>query len=160
MATKTAPKSGTKQLDEALDEGEGGAAKGGRKKVLVAVVALLAVAAGAWFFLLRGSGAEAAEAEPEPEAGEVLALDPVSINLADGHYLRVGLALQLTADAAHEPEGSQALDLAISTFTGKSVEELSEGAKRDEVKAHLEEQIEEAYHHEVMGIYFTEFVTQ
>ncbi|WP_299036263.1 flagellar basal body-associated protein FliL [uncultured Pseudokineococcus sp.] len=124
-----------------------------------AVVLLVAVAAGLWFFVLGGSSAEAAE-EPAPEKGEVVALEPVSINLANGSYLRLGLALQQTADATHAAEGSEALDLAIKTFSGRTTEELNDLAVRDELKQELLVEVEEAYHQEVMDLYFTEFVTQ
>lgn len=124
-----------------------------------AVVLLVAVAAALWFFVLSPSDAAAAE-EEEVEKGEVVALEPVSINLANGSYLRLGLALQQTADAAHAAEGSEALDLAIKTFSGRTTEELDDLAVRDELKHDLLVEVEEAYHHEVMDIYFTEFVTQ
>jgi len=127
--------------------------------IIGAVVLLVAVAAGAWFFVLSPSDAEAAE-EPEPEKGDVVALEPVSINLAEGSYLRLGLALQQTADAEHEADGSEALDLAIKTFSGRTTEELDDLAVRDELKHELLLEVEEAYHDEVMDIYFTEFVTQ
>lgn len=123
-----------------------------------AVVLLVAVAAGAWFFVLSPSDAEAAP--KEVEKGEVVALEPVSINLANGSYLRLGIALQQTADATHAAEGSEALDLAIKTFSGRTTEELNDLAVRDELKQELLVEVEEAYHHEVMDLYFTEFVTQ
>ena len=47
----------------------------------------------------------------------MVALEPIQINLAGGHYLRVGVALQLT-EAAHEADGSKALDATIAIFSG------------------------------------------
>lgn len=129
--------------------------------LLGGVVAVVAVGAGAWFFVLSPGDAEAAaEPEPEPEKGEVVALEPVSINLANGSYLRLGIALQQTAEAAEAVDGSEALDLAIATFSGRTTEELGKPEVRDELKAELLHQVEEAYPDEVMEIYFTEFVTQ
>src|SRR3954464_686377 len=90
MAEKTKPES---------EETEG---KGGGKKKLLAIVAVLlvAVGAGAYFFLCSGSGdAKAAE----PEKGAVLALDPIAVNLAGGGYLKIGIALPLTATPARRP---------------------------------------------------------
>jgi flagellar FliL protein len=161
MATATAVRPGGATSTAAGGgEGEEAPAPGGRKKLLLVVVVVIAlVAAGAWWFLLRPSGGEAA-AEPEPVPGDVVALEAISINLADGHYLRVGIALQATADAAHAPEGSQALNLLIDTFTGRSVEELAVTETRAALQEELVHQVEEAYHHEVMDVYFTEFVTQ
>ena len=59
-----------------------------------------------------------------------------------------------------EPDGSHALDLAISQFSGKSIAELADHKAREKAKEKLLHSVEEAYHHEVMDIYFTEFVMQ
>jgi flagellar FliL protein len=133
------------------------APKRSRKKVVLALLVLVALAAGAWFFLLRPGG-EAADAKPA--AGEVVALDPMSINLAGGHYLRVGIALQVVEKPKTEPEGSKALDLTISTLSGRQVADLADTTKRDAIKAELAGKIAKAYDGDVMDIYFTEFVTQ
>ena len=133
--------------------------KGGRKKLLViALVAVLALAGAAYFFLFAGS----AEAEA-PVEGTVLALEPVAVNLAGGGYLKVGIALQFTeasAGGGHGggPDGSKALDLVIAQFSGAQPTDVA--ASREALKADLEKKIIEAYHHDVMGIYFTEYVTQ
>lgn len=154
-ATRAAP-AGAGQSAAAEDA----PAKKSKKKLLIVVVLVVAIAAGAaWFFLLRPSGGEA-EAEPEPVPGEVVALEPISINLADGHYLRAGIALQAVEGATHPPEGSQALNLMIDTFTGKTVAELADTATRQALQEELTAHVEEAYHHDVMDVYFTEFVTQ
>ena len=158
MSTATAVRGGP-ATSAGAGADEPAAAKKSKKKLflLVGVVAVLAGAA-AWFFLLRPSGGEAKE--PEPVPGEVVALEPISINLADGHYLRVGIALQGVEGAAHAPEGSKALNLLIDTFTGRPVAELSDTATRQALQDELAHHVEEAYHHEVMDVYFTEFVTQ
>jgi flagellar FliL protein len=127
-------------------------AKGGKKKILVILVLLLALGGGGyWMF------------RPKPPApavpGEVLVLDTIQINLAGAHYLRLGLALQLT-DKAHEADGSKALDAAIDTFSGADLAEVSDPKKRRAMKKEFEHELEELYHHDVMGVYFTEFVTQ
>jgi flagellar FliL protein len=134
---------------------------GGRRKriVLVAVVLVVLLAAGGWFFLLRDGGS-GAEAEPAPTPGEVLALDSISVNLAGGHYLKLGLALQMVEGAAHAPDGSRALDIAIDLFSGRDMVDLASTEQRQEVKAELVKRIAEAYHDEVMDVYFTEFVMQ
>ena len=138
--------------EEAEVEEESGS---GKRKLLVLLV-LVALAAGAvWWFMLRP-----ASAEPAPEPGEVVALDPIQVNLADDHYLRIGIALQATADVKHEVEGSKALDATIELFTGQQQEDLARKPYRDKLKKQLEHALDEAYHGEVMGVYFTDFVTQ
>ena len=138
---------------------------GGKKKlILILVVVLLAAAGAAYFFLFAGSGeAEAAAEEPVP--GEVLALDPIAVNLAGGGYLKIGVTLQFTEDAGgHEggPDGSKATDLIISTFSQAKPADVN-GA-REALKESLEKKIVEAYTEDgtamVMGIYYTEYVTQ
>jgi len=158
MSTATATRGGP--ATAAATGADAAAAPKSKKKKLFVLVGLVLVLAGAaaWFFLLRPSGEEAAE--PEPVPGEVIALEPISINLADGHYLRVGIALQAIEGAAHPPEGSQALNLLIDTFTGRSLAELSDTATRQKLQEELVHHVEEAYHHDVMDVYFTEFVTQ
>ncbi len=161
MSTKTKDKA-AKGKDEAADGEE---TKGGKKK-LVVILAVLLVAAGAaaYFFLFAGGEAEAAE----PVAGEVVALEPVTVNLAGGGYLKVGISLQTTEDAAAGGhggggvDGSKALDILISTYSQAQPADVT-GA-REALKEALEQEIVEAYtEHEVemvMGIYFTEYVTQ
>ena len=124
-------------------------------KTTLALLVVLALMAGAgWFFLLRG-----AEGPAEPTPGEMLALDSTQINLAGGHYLKVGIALQLTEDA-HDLDGSMALDAAIELFSGREVDDLSRTEVRQNLKRKLTEELEHRYHGDVMEVYFTEFVTQ
>jgi flagellar protein FliL len=129
---------------------------GGKKKLLIGVLVLALGAGAGWWFLLR----PAAAGEQAPEPGEVLVIEAIQINLADGHYLRLGLALQKTTDASEHVEGSKALDAAIELFTGQQMERLAEGKHRNKLKNELEHELEELYHGEVMGVYFTDFVTQ
>jgi flagellar protein FliL len=128
--------------------------------VVVAAVVVIAVAAAAWFLLLA-PGEEPATHE-EVELGEVMTVDPVSLNLANGHYLRLGLALQLTADAgAHgEPTSAPALDAAIALFSGRDIAEVTDPAVREQLTAELARQLAETYHGDVVDVYLTEYVTQ
>lgn len=133
--------------------------KSRKKLIIVLAVVLLAVGgAGYWFFLKPSGG------DGKPEPGAVVPLDHVQINLAEGHYLRLGLSLQLTTEAsgehAGEIDGSQALDAAIDVFSGRSVAEVAKDGQRDKLKEELAKLCEERYHGEVMDVYFTEFVTE
>lgn len=130
-------------------------AKAKSKKKLIIIVALVLVVAGAaYWFMLKP---KAPPGPPEP--GEVVTLEPVQVNLAAGHYLRVGIALQLTT-SAHEADGSKALDATIELFSGREMSELATAKERTALKKELEQELEEAYHGDVMGVYFTQFVTQ
>ena len=94
-----------------------------------------------------------------PQPGAVAPLDSIQVNLADGHYLRLGIALQLTTKAK-EVDGSKALDAAIELFSGKSIEELTDLKEREKLKKELVKELEHLYEDEVMGVYFTQFVMQ
>ena len=97
----------------------------------------------------------------KPEAGAVVKLDAININLAGGHYLKLGLALQATKAAGEEaPEGSQVLDSAIALFTNRTMADLSTEASRDKAKAELAADAAKQYPDKVMDVYFTEFVMQ
>jgi len=165
MERTMAGKKGASGADKGAGGGDEAAAekKGGGKKMLLVgllggVLLLGGGAGGVWYFT------KPAAAEPPPVAGAVIALDPISLNLADQHYLKLGLALQATATAHDAPDGSKALDLAIAEFSGLPMAELADETKREHYKDELQEKIVKAYeeeHHEtVMGIYFTQFVMQ
>jgi flagellar FliL protein len=135
-------------------------AKGGKKKLIIIVlVVLLAAGAGAYFFLFSGPS------KPKPpEPGLLMPVDPIAVNLAGGGYLKIGLKLQLTADVAEadEPDTAKATDLIISTFSGARPADVT-GA-RDALKAALQKKIIDAYKKDgkdvVMGLYYTDYVTQ
>ena len=151
-------------------EGDEEEKKGGKKKlILVLVVVLLAAAAAAYFFVFASSGE--AEAAPEPvSSGTFLPLEPVAVNLAGGGYLKIGVSLELTEAAGgggsnHDGggvDGTRATDLVISTFSQAKPADVT-GA-REALKEALEQKIIEAYTEEgvpmVMGLYYTEYVTQ
>jgi flagellar FliL protein len=150
--------------DETPEDGE--ATGGGKKKLLVVgLVAVLALAGAAYFFLFAGSGEAEAAA---PEHGGYTALEPIAVNLAGGGYLKVGITLEYTVAAASGGhggggvDGSKALDLVISTYSQAQPADVV-GA-RDALKEALEQKIVEAYTEDgvpmVMGIYLTEYVTQ
>ncbi|GAA2726542.1 flagellar basal body-associated FliL family protein [Cellulomonas aerilata] len=140
------------------------AKKKSKKLVLIiGVVVLLAAAAAAWFLFLKPAPADAAEHEPEPVVlGAVMPVDSVSLNLANGRYLRLGIALQLSAEAgAHgELDTARALDQAIALFSGRDIAEVSDPAVRDQLVSDLAHQLSETYHGEVVDVYLTEYVTQ
>ncbi|MCA0330420.1 MAG: flagellar basal body-associated FliL family protein [Actinobacteria bacterium] len=138
------------------------APKKGKSKLLVMVALALVVAAAAYFFLLKPKDAATAEAAaPVVEKGEVLVLDPIYVNLAQGHFLKLGMALQATKDGdVKHMDGSEALDSAIEIFSGQDMEKLGDAEVRAEYKKQLVEKVVESYEKHVMDVYFTEFVMQ
>jgi flagellar protein FliL len=140
--------------------------KGGKKKLfLILGVVLVAAAGAAYFFLFSGSGEAEAAA---PEHGGYVPLESIAVNLAGGGYLKVGITLDITTAAAGgghggaSVDGAKAYDQIISTFSQAAPADVI-GA-RDALKEALEQKIIEAYTEDgvpmVMGIYYTEYVTQ
>jgi flagellar FliL protein len=149
---------------DAPAEGEEAPAGGGKKKLLVVLALLLVVAgAAAYFFLFTGEAAA-----EEPEHGGYTALEPITVNLAGGGYLKIGITLEYTAAAASGGhggggvDGSKAADIVISTYSQAQPADVT-GA-REALKESLEQQIIEAYtEHDVpmvMDVYLTQYVTQ
>jgi flagellar protein FliL len=136
-----------------------GAPKKGKKKLMIIVLAAVLLlgggGAGGYFALASGN-----KEEPPPEPGVVVPLEAITINLSDGHFLKVSIALQATAEVHEEPDGSKALDILISQFSNRSVAELSSNEAREEAKEILKDKITERYEGEIMDVYFTEFVMQ
>lgn len=133
-------------------DAEGGG--GGKKKLIMIVVLLAVLGGGGYWFFLKPSGPA-----PKPVEGEVVALDATQVNLEGGHYLRIGIALQLTSTAT-EADGSKALDATIEIFSGQSVTDLNDPKERQHLQEELAKELDELYEGEVMDVYFTEFVTQ
>ncbi|MEX2290981.1 MAG: flagellar basal body-associated FliL family protein [Mycobacteriales bacterium] len=159
MATTT-KKAAAKPAEEGAQQASGG----GRKKLLLIAVPLVALAAG-WYFLLGPGAGDAGGEEAvakKPEAGEVLSLEPITMNLADGRLLKVGLALQVVAkpSSGHGVTGAVALDEAIAFLGGRTYAELASPTARQAAKDELSKRVAERYHHDVMEVYFTEFVMQ
>jgi flagellar FliL protein len=147
------------------DEKSAEAPKKSKKMLMIIVIALVVLGGGgAGAFVMLGG--DKAEAKPEPKKGIVTAIESdLTINLADGHYLKLGFALQETEDAGTEAvDTSEAINLAIDQYTGKSVAELSTEKGRETAKAELLEKIKKAYEEDgtamIMDIYYTAFVTQ
>lgn len=151
MATKTEAEPTTGETTDA-------AAGGGRKKKIILAAPVVVLLAGLAFFFLKPSGAPAQK--PAPVAGAIVQLEPQSVNLAGGHFLKLGFALQATKAAGEEVDGAKALDLAIDIFSGRSIEELATREGREKAKKLLTKEIVQAYEGEVYQIYLTTFVMQ
>ncbi|GAA3288845.1 flagellar basal body-associated FliL family protein [Dactylosporangium vinaceum] len=139
-------------------------AKGGKKKlIMIAAIALVVLVGGGvgGYLMLKP---KKAEAEPAPTPGVVSVLDAITINLADGHYLKLKMTLQATTEAAEAPDGSEALDIAIDEYSGRKMDQLMSNAERERTKKELIAKVVKAYtkdgKKEIMDIYFTTFVIQ
>ncbi len=131
------------------------ASGGGRKKLVIIVVAVLLLGAVAYWFFLKPAGPP-----PAPVAGATMTMAaPIQVNLAAGHYLKVGIAVEMT-DQAHEADPSKAVDALITTFSDLPLSEVTTAEQRDQLKEDLLTTLKKRYHGEVMEVFFTDFVTQ
>jgi flagellar FliL protein len=145
------------KLKPADAEGEAAAApKKKGKLVMIIIIVLVLVLGGVGYLKFVKKKGPA----PAPKAGAVVALDAITINLTGGHFLKLGLALQVTAKVKEAPDGSKALDLAVNELSNRSIAELSSNKTRNTIKEELKEKVVKAYDDEVMDIYFTQFVMQ
>lgn len=147
------------------DDAAGGAVGGGGEHQGAAVrpIDVQLVSTGAEVRIAAGGGGGGKA--PDNGIGPVLELDPVTLNLADGHYLKVGLALQLPSGvdpgtAGEQGFGAMALDMAISKLSAKTMDELRPTSARKELKYELGDAVCNGYDGNVLTIYFTEFVMQ
>jgi len=156
MSTAT----GTKAAEEAEPKKKS-------KKMLIIIIAAVVLlgggGAGGYLMLAGGSsGTPTPAASPSLKPGKVTALDPITVNLAGGHYLKIGVALQGIDGVAEAgaPDASRIADLTISEFTDRDLAQLSSEQGRVKIKAELLKKIQDAYPEAVMDLYFTEFVMQ
>ena len=125
------------------------------KKGILLIVAVLVVGGGAYKFLMP-------KKVGPPTGGDVVALDPNTVNLAGGHYLQIAVGIQLVKGRASATsfETSHAAELVIDEFSNRTVAALSTNAARDKLHTQLETELKKAYPGEVYDLFFTKFVTQ
>jgi flagellar FliL protein len=148
--------------------------KKSRKKLIIGVAVLL-VLLGVGGFVGKGmlAGPVEPEVDPKTVAGKVVTLEPITLNLADGRYLKLTLALQLNeaaSPAAHsvdeaagavpEVDGAKALDAAINVLGQRTYHELLAPGGKARAQKSLSSRVRKLYPDDVMGVYFTEFLMQ
>lgn len=121
-------------------------------------------------FLMKPSapaaeGEAAKEKEEEVVPGEMATIEPITLNLADGHYLRLGVGIELVegVPAKEFLEGGDAdrfKDLMISEVGDMTVDQVGTTEGRTALKATLRHGAEKLYEDEFVEIYLTEAVVQ
>ena len=100
---------------------------------------------------------------PTP-AGPVDTLDPITINLAASHYLKVAVALQVPTGVdpstvkTTENWEAVALKVVIDSLSGQTIDSLA--AKRQQVENLIGDSVCRKTDGKVLTIYFTDFVMQ
>ena len=164
----------TKVMPDAAVDDAGTEPKKSRKKLFI-IVAVLLVVLGVGGFVAKGMLAGPAAPVPDPKtvAGQVNTLLPMTLNLADGHYLKLTLALQLSeaatpaagsvdaaAGAVPGLDGAKALDAAIIVLGQRTYPQLLAPGGRASAQKALSARVKKLYPGEVLGVYFTEFLMQ
>ncbi|MDZ7678939.1 MAG: flagellar basal body-associated FliL family protein [Acidimicrobiales bacterium] len=153
-------------------------AKKGRSNLLPALVLAAGIAAGGYYVGAPGADAgaetdaatEDAAAE-EVEPGVVVELEPMTLNLDGGRFLRVGVAVLTTSEFESFADdegtmrltpdhGSQLRDQLIAMFAGRQISELTGSDNLDDTKAELLDRANEVLDDQALEVYLTEFVTQ
>ena len=106
------------------------------------------------------------KAEGAAAEGPIVANEgSVTVNLYDGSYLKLGLAVQMAVGSDAKlvkEEGllAMATDKTISELAKHTIKELLQVKKRDEIKGDLSFDLCRETEAKILKIYFTEFVMQ
>ncbi len=156
----------------AAESAEGTAAKGGgTKKLIIIVAAAVAIVLVAVGLMLKMMAAPAEPPkDPATEKGAVVALeDEMTLNLADGRFLKTQLSLQLSEEATLAAggekalatfDGSMARDAAIQILSRYTYDQLLKPAQREAAQKALSKETFDRYDGKVLQVYFTQFVMQ
>jgi flagellar protein FliL len=153
-------KAGTKGAPGDTDKSKGkkaGKKKSKKMKIIILAVVLLLLGAVAKFTVLAPS-APAGAAKPVP--GQVVEMTDMTLNLANGHYLRIKLGLQTVKGTPEELDTSKAAQAVIDQFSDRPVTELTGEAARTKAKAELLGKLQKAYPKQILDVIYTEFFTQ
>jgi flagellar FliL protein len=125
------------------------------KKFLIVLVLLLAGAGGGYKMMVKP------KAGP-PQPGDVVSLDANTLNLADGHYLKIAISVQLVKGKASATDfyTSKAAQAEIDVFSDRDVDVLNSPPGRRRLTAELAKRVKAAYPEEVYDVFVTQFVTQ
>jgi flagellar FliL protein len=144
-----------------------------RKKLFLIVGLVVLLGVGGFFAKGLFGGDAAAEPDPKTVAGKVETLSPITLNLSDGRYLKLTLALQLSKAAGLEEgtvgegaavaptvDGAKALDAAIDVLGRRTYAQLLAPGGRASAQKALSTEVRKRYDGDVLRVYFSEFLMQ
>ena len=136
-----------------------GKGKGRSMKVkLAALLVLLLVGGAVAKFTVLASPAKPAGKAAAPAKGPVVPMDEMTLNLADGHYLRMKIALQTAKGTSTELDTSEAAQALIDTYSNQTVAGLTGDAARTKAKQAFLGRLATLYPKKIIDAYYTEFV--
>lgn len=127
------------------------------KVKLAALLVLLLVGGAVAKFTVLASPAKPA-GKVAPAKGPVLPMDEMTLNLADGHYLRMKIALQTAKGTSEEFDTSEAAQALIDTYSNQTVAGLTGDAARNKAKQQFLDKLSKLYPKKFLDAYYTEFV--
>jgi flagellar FliL protein len=116
--------------------------------------------------LIDGATADSTGAATDADGNVLQPNDEsVTVNLADGAYLKVGIALQLASGidpttAKTDGLGDRATDITLKELAKHTMGGLAPPVARNHVQQQLSFDVCRAYLGKVLSVYFTEFVMQ
>lgn len=161
-----------KDQGEAPDAVEAG---GGKRKVILLAVVMIGVGAILGGKVLGGGGtptAGAATTTTTEPPGMITTIDAITLNLADGRFLKLGLAFEVHHDATYpvvhgeaEPDEithgfAREIDAAITLLSGYTYDQLAGPEGKADAKTKLLEQVRALSDDAVKDVFFHEFVMQ
>jgi len=104
--------------------------------------------------------------EEMPVIGPVLTVDSTTLNLADGHFLKIGLALQLPAGSVAEEVGKTENwgaitgQVVLNTFSNEDMADILPTKQREKLRHEVGNDVCVKSEGKATTVYFTEFVAQ
>lgn len=165
---------GKKDDDDSTEESDDSKG-GGKLKLIIGAVVLVVVGAVLGGKVLGGGGATAASATGPTTTttappGVLHSVDSITLNLADGRFLKLGLAFEVRHDAEYPMETDVAdeatkgfareIDAVITTMGSYTFEELHGPNGKINAKRKLLEEVQRISDDAIEDVLFYEFVMQ
>ena len=130
------------------------------KKVLILLLVVAMVAGGGGLFYVVQKGKK--NEQKTATSFEIMELEPVVINLSDGHYIRIAIALGYTGDESELKNKLPAInDVLITTVGAMSSKELISPEGKELLKENLLLKINSVLSGvQVRNIFYREFIVQ
>jgi flagellar FliL protein len=126
-------------------------------KLIVGLVVLLAAGGVAKFTVLAPSG-KSASATAKPVAGPIVQLPEMTLNLTNGQFLRIKLALETIKGSKPIADTTLANQLILDQYSNRSPAELTGDAARAKAKTALLAKLQKEYPKQILDAIYTEFV--
>jgi len=144
------------------DEKQAGNGKKSKLKLIVIAVVLLVVGGAIAKFTVLApsakSSASASKTPPKPAKGPVVPMDEMTLNLANGAYLRLKISLQTTKGTSDSIDTAQAMQDVIDVFSNLTIQQLTGGAARKKYQDLLLKKLSEDYPKQILDVPYQEFV--